>query len=97
MQVPGRVGSVNNSASRGVQNEIVTSAGNLGRVGGMFGRISEKIWTRRRKVLDASAGICGRVGGEFSGVGERTYPCRSGIIADATNNYELVESALCLE
>ena len=41
--VPGRVGSVTNSASRGVQNEIVASAGNIGRV-------VEKFWTRRRKV-----------------------------------------------
>ena len=37
--LPGRVGSVTNSASRGVQNEIVTSAGNLGRVGGKLGRV----------------------------------------------------------
>ena len=67
--VPGRVGSVTNSASRGVQNKIDASAENLGRVGGKFGRVSEKfgrvgekfwtrrreVWTRRRECLDASA------------------------------------------
>ena len=53
--VPGRVGSVTTSASRGVKNEIVASAGNLGRAGGKFGRAGEKfgrvgenVWTRRR-------------------------------------------------
>ena len=60
--VPGRVGSVTNSTSRDVQNEIVASAENLGRVGGKFGRVrekfgrvGEKVWTRRREFLDASA------------------------------------------
>ena len=60
--VLGRVGSVTNSASRGVQNEIVASAEHLGRVGGKFGRVGEKfgcvgekVWTRRREFLDASA------------------------------------------
>ena len=37
--VPGRVGSVTNAASRGVQNQIVASAETLGRVGGKFGRV----------------------------------------------------------
>ena len=79
VRVPGHVGSVTKSASRGVQNEIVASAGNLGRVGGKFGRVGETFWTRRRDVLDASAGsldasakICGRVGGEFGRVGVTT-------------------------
>ena len=55
LRVPGRVGSVTNSASRGVQNQIVASAldasaGRLdasarsfGRVGGKFCRVSENI------------------------------------------------------
>ena len=56
--VPGRVGSVTNSASRGVQNEIVSSAGNLGRVigtfgrvGGKFGRIGERTCTYRSGIV----------------------------------------------
>ena len=59
--VPGRVGCVTNSASRGVQNQIVASAGNLGRVGGKFGRVVENF---------------GHVGGKFGRVGERFWTGR---------------------
>ena len=66
------VGRVTNSASRGIQNEIVASAENLGRVGGKFVCVSEKFWTRQwevwkrqQQVLDTSAGSFGRVSGKF--------------------------------
>ena len=72
----------------GVQNKIVASAGNLGRVGGKFGRIGEKFWTRRREVLDGSAGIFGRVESEFCRIGERTVPVPKWYLCDATNNYK---------
>ena len=78
--VPGRVGSVANSASRGVQNEIVASAGNLGRVGGKFGRVGERfwtrrreVWTRRREVLDASAGSLDASAGRLDASAETSY------------------------
>ena len=91
--VPGRVGSVTNSASRGVQHEIVASAGNLGRVGGKFGRTSERfwtcrrreVWTRRLEYLDASEVNLFSSAKELS---PSWYSCGCGIVADATNNYE---------
>ena len=96
--VPGRVGSVTNSASRGVQNKIVASAGNLGRVGAKFGRVGEKFWTRRRDVwtrrreyLDASAVNLVASAKELLPV-PKWYRCRCNQII-----MNLVESASFLE
>ena len=78
--VPGRVGSVTISASRGVQNEIVASAGNLGRVGGKFGRDASKDFAEASKIFHR------RVQGFRRGV-QIISPTRPKYFADASKDF----------